>query len=580
MTPAAPERSQATERSPAVSDTLVSRFAATVAARADDPALSCRDSAGGYETQTWRDYAQHAAALAGGLRAHGIGKGDHVVLLVRNRPEFYFFDTACLLLGAIPVSAYNSPDVERLAFIFEHCEVAACLVEDDGFLGQARAAATASGRQPVFVCVEPVDDPRVVQLDALHAAEPVALAEAAADASPDDTAVLIYSSGTTGQPKGVVLTHRNLTFSVDALTERIGADVSHLRQISYLPMAHIGERLATHYFHLAHGTHVTCCPVMDSLGSHLLDVRPHFLFGAPRLWERLYLEIQAYLDAVPSRRAQFDVAFAAAGRAEDVTRAAARGVINDVLGAFGLGNLSVAIVGSAPLPPHVQAFWVGCRVPLGDFYGQTECCVGTWDPHNIVLGTCGRAHDGVDVKIAGDGEILLRSPGVFARYHKDPVRTAETVDVEGWCHTGDLGTLDRDGNLIVLGRKNDTIVPTSGHNVSPSRIEAALKRIPGVEHAYVFGHGRAHVGALLFVTPPDPTHPRDPQVEAAVLAGIETGIQEVNATLPGAERVRCHLVLHDVWLPDSEVLTPTGKMRRSAIAARYAALIDDLYRRS
>jgi long-chain acyl-CoA synthetase len=337
-----------------------------------------------------------------------------------------------------------------------------------------------------------------------------------------------------------------------------------MRQLSYLPMAHIGERLATHYLHLVSGTVVTCCPELGELDTYLAEVVPEFLFGAPRLWERL--RAAALADA-------------GSNDAVAVARALAR---------RGLGDLQVAITGSAPMSPDVHRFWLDQGVPLADCYGQTESSgIGTWDPADIVVGTCGKPFAGVELRVLDDGEIALRHPGVFAGYFGHPEQTAEVLDADGWYRTGDFGERDTAGNLRVLGRKNDMLVPTSGYNVSPVVIETELRQLPCVAHAVVIGHGRPYLTALLSLDPaaseqwatelraaaggsPD-------RLPASLLAEIEAGITQINAGLPGAERVRAFRIVADTWTADSDVLTATGKLRRQGVLDRYAPVIDEMY---
>lgn len=508
--------------------TLLAAFARTVAARGAEPALRCGDA-----TLTWAEYAHHAGAVAAALAERGVGTGDHVVLLMRNRPEFHLVDTACMMLGAVTVSVYLSPSVDALAQAIAACGAVAVIAENASFLHRARAALGAA--RPLLVGVDPdTAAPDVVPFDEMRdhpdRAEPVA-------AEPGDVVTMLFTSGTTGPPKGVPLTHANLLFTARTLGRRMGVSLTGKRQLSYLPMAHIGERNATHYVHLVQGSVVTCCPDLTQLPGVLRATSPHMFFGAPRIWERLHDQIVA--------------------RGGDPLVAATE---------LGLGDVEVAIVGSAPLPRHVHEFWLGLGVPLADCYGQTESCgMGAWDPHDLVLGTCGKPFDGMELRIAADGEILVRGPAVFSGYFRNPEATATALDADGWYHSGDLGRLDTGGNLVLGGRRNDVLVPTSGHNVNPESLEEELCRIPGVAHAMVVGHGRPHLAAVVELLPDaDPT-------------ALDPGIAAINERRPGAERIRSHLVVDESWELASDVLTATGKMRRTGIATRYATAIEELY---
>jgi long-chain acyl-CoA synthetase len=235
----------------------------------------------------------------------------------------------------------------------------------------------------------------------------------------------------------------------------------------------------------------------------------------------------------------------------------------------------------------VHEFWLDAGIPLANCYGQTESCgVGTWDPHDIVLGTCGKPFDGTEIGFTADGEILVRGPALFGGYYRDPAATARAVDAAGWYHSGDLGQLDTGGNLVLGGRQDDVLVPTSGHNVQPAPIEASLARIDCVGHAMAIGHGRPYLTALLVLDPEETAAWAgkagvSPEVAAGhlgLLALIADGVEAVNAGLPGAERIRRHAVVTGPWPLASDLLTATGKMRRGGVARRYADVIETLYR--
>jgi long-chain acyl-CoA synthetase len=564
--------------------TLVAAFIRTVDEHRDEPALRWR-AGGCCRAMTWAEYAKQASAVAAGLAGLGVRRGEHVVLLLRNQPEFYVADMACLLLGAVPVSVYLSPAVEALAQAIAGCDAVACIVENAVFLDRVRKAVQGLGTvAPRLIGVDEDTAGRdVVSLAELAEGSGLDPAAAAATARPGDTATMLYTSGTTGKPKGVPLTHAKLLFATWTLSQRMGVSLTRRRQLSYLPMAHIGERLATHYLHMVQGSTVTCCPDLTNFPAALQATAPHMLFGAPRMWERLHDAIVARLDGDPALRARM------AGPA--LRPAERRVLLRHVLGGLGLAEIVVAIVGSAPLPRHVQQFWLDIGFPLADCYGQTENCgMGTWDPRDIVLGTCGKPFDGMEFSFSPAGEILVRGPAVFDGYHRDPEATAKVLDADGWYHTGDLGRFDSGGNLVLGGRMNDMIVPTSGHNISPGPLEQKLCRIPCIGYAMVIGHGRPHLAAVLALDPESASawaaaHGK-PGTSLADLAAdpdlrkiVGAGVAAINAELPGAERIRRHVVVDDSWPLASDLLTATGKIRRAGVARRYAGLIDEMYQR-
>jgi long-chain acyl-CoA synthetase len=570
-------------------ETMVSLFCRTVSSHGPLSALRY-EADGTWQTLDWAQYARSAAAFAAGLRSLGIRKGDHIVLLMRNRPEFHIADVGAMLIGAVPVSVYNSPSAERLADILEDCSAVACIVDEPAFRDRVLAAAELRGLDPRVIAVHPgAEAPeRVTDYAELLATPPLDLGDCAQQAAPTDTAVMLYTSGTSGRPKGVPLSHRNVVFAVWTFARRSRVPLLGKRQLSYLPMAHIGERFATHYAHIASGSEVTCCPDMAQLHRVLAETHPHMLFGAPRMWELLHARVTGGLQADPDVAA-FEQALRR--RRAGASKAGDSDAIRSVLARSGLDEILVAIVGSAPLPRHIHEFWLDCGLPLADYYGQTETTgMGSWDPHGITAGTVGRPLDGMDVRISAEGEIEVRGPAVFAGYFNDAEKTRRSFTADGWFRTGDSGSFDAAGNLVYGGRRNDVVVPTSGHNVNPSQLESTLARHPMVSHVCVVGTGRPHVGAVVVLASDAVAGwaasggievPAGGRLEDVpdVRAEIEARIVELNADLPGAERLRSWVLVTDDWDLDSDVLTATGKMKRSGVAARYAGLIDAMYDR-
>jgi len=595
--------------------TITTAFAATVAARPDVVALRAGAGADA-PTLTWRDYADGAGRIAGGLAGLGLRPGERVALMLRNRPEFHVVDMGILLAGATPVSLYNSSPPDRIAYVVDHAGARLAIVEDV-FLDRFTAArALLSGLEKVIVVgTAPrlaTGAPGDLALDDLLAAPPVDLDSAAAATGTEDLATIIYTSGTTGDPKGVMLTHGNLTFAVDTYRTVLGRSLEGLRQISFLPMAHIAERLATHYFHVCEGSDVTTCDDLTALVPTMVTVQPEWFFSAPRLWEKLRGALEAMVAADPARAEAFpalralgwevflaerDAGGAAPALAGEWADARQRHV-TPLLEKVGLGHVLIALTGAAPIARGTSEFFLSLGVPLSEVWGMSETAgLGTWSPHRVVPGTVGRPVPGVEIRLVpvadggvvdGEGEILVRGPCVFGGYLHDPERSTEALDAGGWLHTGDIGRFDEDGNLSIVDRLKDIIVPSSGHNVSPARLEAVLKECPLVGQACVVGDGRAHVAALVV---PDPEMARVwaarhelGDAPLAVVAAhpdfraeIDAFVAAVNGTVPPAERIVAFAVVAEEWLPDSDVLTPTAKLKRRAVNTRYAAVIDALY---
>jgi long-chain acyl-CoA synthetase len=538
-------------------DTITAAFGRTVQARPDAVALRSRDG-DGRRAWTWAQYADGAARVAAALAALGVGRGDRVALMLRNRPEFHLADIGALLLGATPFSIYNSSAPEQIAYLLGHSEAKVAIVEDAEFLGRLeRARAQLPGLAHV-TAVEPAAG--ALAFGALLEADPVDLAAAIAAARPDDVATLVYTSGTTGPPKGAAITHANFTWMIERFRRRLGIDLAGRAVISYLPMAHVLERDVSHYLHVAAGAEVTTCPDPTQIGAYLTAVRPAFFAAVPRVWEKLCSAVQSH----------------------GLTGAAARELI-------GLDACEAAFTGGAPIPPAVHRFLRDIGVPLGEAYGLTESSfVVTYDVAEARVGSVGRALDDVELRIADDGEVLARGPFVFAGYVKDPVRTAEAIGDDGWLHTGDIGEIDDAGYLRIVDRRKELIITAGGKNVSPANLEAAVKSHPLVGQACVVGDRRPFLVALLVLDAEmagrwaaergiEPQTTAELAAHPLVLAEIAACVDDANSRVSRTEQIKRFALLDEEWPADSDLLTPTMKLKRRGVLARYAGEIDALY---
>jgi long-chain acyl-CoA synthetase len=573
--------------------TVLSYFADTVNRKAGEVALRQRVEDTWVEC-TWGDLADRALRLAGGLRALGVTTGDRVVLMMRNRPEFHVADIGVLLAGATPISIYNSSSAEQIAYLVGHARACLAIVEEGELLARFEEA------HPELPHLQ-----HLLSLgrdwDGLLDAAPVDLDAAVANATPDGLATVIYTSGTTGPPKGVQITHRNVAWTVESYRALLG-DLEGFRTVSYLPMAHIAERLHSHYLGLASGFEVTTCPQLDQLGEYLRLVHPQTMFGVPRVWEKMHAAVEAFLAGNPENRDRFREARARAlplqlaRRERELTadeQATLQQLDDEVLAParmlLGLEAVEYAVSGAAPLPVEVLEWFLAIGVPMSEIYGMSENTGPlTWEPWKVRPGTVGRPLPGVEVRLADDGEILARGGLIFPGYLDDPVKTAETVDADGWLHTGDIGTFDEAGYLRIVDRKKEIIITAGGKNISPANLESALRAIPLVGQAAVIGDGRKYVSALLVLDPdaarawgaahdrPDATLAElaaDPDVLAEVQRGVDAAMDDFSH----AEQIKRFTLLADEWLPDSDELTPTAKLKRRGILAKYAGVIEAMY---
>ena len=562
--------------------TIPGRFAETSARRADLTALRWRTPDGGWGEWTWRDYADRAARVAGGLAALGLERGERVVLMLRNRPEFHVIDMGVLLAGATPISIYNSSSPDQIQYLTEHSDAVVAVVEDVDFLERFLKVRP---ELPALRAVVVLEDPDglapddVVRFDSLLDADPVDLQAAADAVQPGDLATVIYTSGTTGPPKGVMLSHFNICWTTESTRRAIGFPVEGFRLVSYLPMAHVAERMVTHYFHVLDGTEVTSCPDPAQLAPYLREVRPNYFFAVPRVWEKLYAGVHAALAADPSKQASVEKAM----------EAGAVDALAPVRAQIGLDDCRVAFSGAAPIPLEVFMFFLKLGLPMSEIYGMSESCGPmTWEPFEVHPGTVGPPIPGCEVKLLDDGEVCCRGGNVFEGYLKDPVRTAEVLDDEGWLHSGDIGVFDDGGYLKIVDRKKELIITAGGKNISPANIEAALKSFPLIGQACVIGDMRPYVSALIVLDPEvAPAWAKSRGFDASAMgelarhpdvrAEVERAVAEANARFSQVEQVKRFTLLADEWLPDSEELTPTMKLKRRGVLTKYADEIEALY---
>jgi long-chain acyl-CoA synthetase len=493
-----------------------------------------------------------------------------------------------------------------VAYLAGHCEAKLAIVEDAGYLERfTKVRAELPSLEKIVMIAEAetaVGNGYSMWADLLES-EPLDLRAAVSNASSDDLATVIYTSGTTGSPKGVMLSHRNVCWTVESLLESFEfEDPAGKKLVSYLPMAHVAERMVSHYGSALMGFSVATCPEPGRIADYAREVRPNIIFGVPRVWEKIYAGVNAALAADPEKLRQVEEAVEAA---IPITEAMVDGTVtaeqqetyafldavafSTIRQLVGMDELDLAVTGAAPIPAELIQWFRAIGVPLSEVYGMSEnsgpMCFSPWKPK---VGTVGPACPGVEVRIADDGEVICRGGLVFVGYLNDPEKTAETLDADGWLHSGDIGEIDSDGYVRIIDRKKELIITAGGKNVSPANLEAALKMIPLVGQAAAVGDNRPFIAALLVLDPEvAPVWAAQHGIEGKsldelaedpqVLAEIERGLAEVMASFNNAERVKKVKVVGEEWLPDSDMLTPTSKLKRRGVNARYAAEIDAFY---
>jgi long-chain acyl-CoA synthetase len=580
-------------------------FLDLVRAHPSSPALHSMRDGGGWNVWTLQEFSEQVAKAAAGLTGAGVSAGERILLMMRNRPDFHWFDAAAQFLRATPVSIYNSSSPEEIQYLAGHAEARVAIVEDAGFLDRIlKVRSELPALERIYV-IEPPEGPLpdgVYEAADLLTSDAADLDALAATTDPDDIATLIYTSGTTGPPKGVMISQYNIVYTIEILKRSIHFDdFVGMRVVSYLPMAHIAERAVSHYQSMMLGYSVYCCPDPSQLTVYLKEVHPQLAFGVPRVWEKIYNGVNAALAADPDRKAKFDDGVNAA---IEIRRSNLDGDFTDeqqatldfldsvafsnVRALVGLDAVELAITGAAPIPESVIEWFNAIGVPLAEIYGMSETTGPmTFSPERPKIGTVGRGCHGMDVRIAEDGEVICRGGNVFQGYFKQPDKTAETI-VDGWLHSGDIGEIDDEGYIKIVDRKKELIITSGGKNISPANLEAALKTISLIGQAAAIGDARKFVSAILVLDPEAAvvwakSHDKEslslPELAADpdVLAEVQAGIDEVNQQFAQVEQIKKFTLVGEEWMPDSDMLTPTSKLKRRGVNARYADEIEAMY---
>ncbi len=548
--------------------TLCAAFGAAVRAHPDRLAL--RTPGDGVRV-TWAEYFARTQDVAARLGALGVRHGDTVALLLTTRPDAAWVDAAAMHLGALGVSLYLAADVAAHAYVLNDAEARLLVTE------RALAPMVPELRRRCQMLEHVLgidgDAPGVTALESVDRRPGFDLNAAADAVDADDRVTLMYTSGTTGAPKGTVYTHRQVLTAFACLDAAL-VPPEDLATVAFIPFAHAGQRAIGHYRAMLRGASTTFCADLTELPAAVADARPTSLFAPPAVWQRLAAGVHAVVDADPELRDAYTAALArvrhrrAGGPPFQLTPGEDR-LLCAARARVGLDRLTEPYVSAAPSPPELLEDLHALGMPVINVYALTELppiTVTRPDPADI--GTAGRPLPGVEVDLGPDGEVLVRHPAASSGYHRRPAKTAALFAADGWAHTGDLGTFDPAGRLQLDGRRDERFATSFGTNVDPVLVETALKGTTApIAHACVIGAGRPFLVALITLQPG--TASRD------LLAAA---VERVNAGLPATARIARFLVLEDTWAPGSDELTPTLKLRRSAVHARYAEQIEALYR--
>lgn len=593
-------------------DSIPRRLLAHASARPDSSAYFAKHQ-GSWRQTTWGRFGEEVKGAARALMALGLGKGERVAILGFNRPEWTIFDHAAMMAGGVPAGIYTTCSPEEVHYILEHCEARAVLVENEaqlakvlarrGDLPALRAIVMMRGATVPASSAAPADGGAEVlaweQFEERAARTADSELEARLEAiEPDDLATLIYTSGTTGPPKAVMLSHRNLMWTADAMIATHGGRSHEDCSLSYLPLSHIAEQMGTVHLPATVGSTVYYAESLEAIAENLRDARPTVFFGVPRIWEKFYAALNGKLSQATGfkkvlvqrcRQVCLEV-HRRQSSGQEIPRALQwqyrlmqRLVTDKVKKAIGFERARHLATGAAPLATEILEFFASLDLPILEVYGQSEGSGPTTFNRATFgkLGTVGPPLLGVEVKIAEDGEVLVRGPNVFLGYLKDAAATAETLR-DGWLCSGDLGSLDERGLLSITGRKKEIIITSGGKNIAPRNIEEAVKQSPLIAEAVVIGDRRKYLSMLVTLdeaAAKAATAQRgEGESERQALARlVQQTLDEINPTLARVEQVKRFTILPAPLSIEGGELTPTLKIKRSVVAKKYAKEIEAMY---
>src|SRR5437870_2372406 len=589
--------------------TVCTAFADAVAKWGEKPALRWKD-AGDWRTLTWRDYREEVAVVSLALRAMGFGPEQCGLIMARNAPEHVIADLGIVHAGGAASSIYSTLALEQIEYVANHSEATVAFVEDEAFLEKFLAIRESTPRLRHLVLVRGNAPDGVMKWKsllergrALDAAEPKAFAESWRQVGPEDTISLIYTSGTTGPPKGVVYSHNNIIWTLESVQRFWEIEPQTL--VSYLPLAHVAERFTSQWRGIALGHEVWLCPDPNQLLPFLLEARPTFFVGVPRVWEKLMAGLGAGIAAEPdeAKRQMVQGAVSAAISAyrlrhegkpvpDELAAAVERAQPLFVLlrSKVGLDRCTTAITSTAPCRPEVHEFWAALGLPLYEVWGMSEltgpATVVPMDDHQAP--SIGKPMPGVEVRLGEDGELLVRGGNEMVGYYKEPAKTAVIIDEEGWVHSGDIAEVGTNGQFKIIDRKKELIITSAGKNISPANLEALAKSSPIIGQAVAVGDSRNFISAFVFLDYQFSTalvkargiaasSMAELAEQEAVIDEIRRALTAANTHLSRVEQFKRFTILPTEWSPESEELTPTMKLKRRVISSKYQPQIEAMY---
>lgn len=579
-----------------------------------------------WRAYTWHDYRQQVLGFAEALAGAGLMSGDAIAIISDNRPEWLFADLGAQAQGVLSAGVYVTNPPADVAFVLNHCRARIVICEDQEQVDKVLDAPEPLPRLERIVVIDDegtrgYDDPRLVTWDAF-VAPGLARARVRTDADVHaqlaaldaaQPAVVVYTSGTTALPKGALLTSAQLLSMSGTYFEEMGGSERDTL-LSYLPLCHVAEKIFSELTPLTSGAVVHFGESLDTVRQDLVEVAPTIFLGVPRIWEKIHAGIEvAIRNTTPEKRALYHWALRVAGQVHAATVEASQGrdrppadvslglrlqhrlanllVLRPLRERIGLANVRLAVSGAAPIAPELLHWFHTIGVPILEGWGLSECCGISHVnlPNAYRIGTVGRPLRGVECRLADDGEILIRGPHVFAGYLHNEEATREAV-AAGWLHTGDLGEIDADGYLRIVGRKKEILITAGGKNLSPAKIENALKTSPYIKEAAAVADGRAYTTALIQIEGDVVgdwamrrgiayTSFEDLTTKPEIVKLIDDEVRRINESLARVEQVRAFRLLPKELHQDDGEVTATQKLKRRVVYEKFAPLIEEMYRK-
>lgn len=589
--------------------TIVDFFDRNADTYATDPAIHWKD--GDWHSLTWAEYRDVVHKAAAGLESLGVGNGEFVAIMSGNRPEHVIADFAAVHAGATPVTIYSTLAASQIQYIADNCKATVAILEDLDFMKRWEEIRSELPNLRYVVLMSGAENydtvDWVMSWDELLAKgvrrleeDPEVVTRAASVISPDTLATLIYTSGTTGTPKGVMISQRNVVWTLESL--RRGADLEMgQRMVSYLPLAHIAERLATHYLGTYLAGQVWYCPNLAGVLEYIQVARPTIFVGVPRVYEKFHTRLQArFAEAeglkgkILSKALELNAkrvdAELSGGRVPALAGLLDRIALSKVREGLGMDNVKLAITAAAPINPDLVKFFHTIGVPLYEIYGMSENTgpATATLPGALKIGSVGKPFPGVEVKTGEDGELMMRGGIVAKGYYKMDEATRETFDSEGWLHSGDLARIDEDGYVWIVGRKKEIIITAAGKNIAPAKLETLLGNHPLISKACMVGDQRKFLSMVIALDHEEaPAWAEANGLEYTDLASfsrlpevqdeVAKAVAEANESVARVEQVKRWVIVPDEWTPDSGEVTPSLKLKRRVILDRYADEIESMY---